>query len=189
MPDLGAVYGEGNWRRSLALGGAVAFLLAGLLAVTAGGAKLLTSFIVGLGVPETPARQIAIATAATLPPVVLGAILATVQPSRRLQIFGLAGVAVALAGVATGLPLGFDDAAVLVGLVYGAGLLLVVASLVQGVLAGHEDAAETSSTAWAPGSTSSMYRSSRSDAMPADGGEAEDGDLTFLLEDESEDDR
>ena len=186
MRDLGSANEEGEWRRLLTLAGAVAALLAGLLAITAGGAKLVTSVLVGTGLPEAPARQIAIATSGTLPPVVLGGAIAYFQPARRLQLFGLAGVAVALTGIAVGLPMGFDTIAPIVGVIYGTGLVLVLGALVQGILDGSASSGSTPTDEWESGTTSGMYRSSRSDAMPADGGEAEDDDLTFLLEDESD---
>lgn len=187
MADLGEVNTGGSWRRYLRLAGALAALLAGLLVLTAGGANLVTGLLVEFGLPLVAARQIAIATVSTLPPVVLGGTLVMTTGNRQARLVGLAGVAIALTGVAVGLPLGFASAAPIVALIYGIGIFLVIGSLLHGYLI--EDQQSSGATAgWRSDSIAGTARGSGSGAMPADGGE-DDSDLTFLLEDEDDHER
>ncbi|MFB6267790.1 MAG: hypothetical protein ABEI31_09035 [Halodesulfurarchaeum sp.] len=186
MPGLGEVTREGDWGRWLKLAGAMGLLLAGLAALTAGSARVATDFLVGLGVPLQAAQRIAIVTAATLPPIVLAGTLAYITHSSAVRLFGLGGVALALGAVAVGLPLGLDRVGTLVALLYGVGLFVVVAALVQGTI---EDAspAGTGRTGTVSSSDLDMgsFGSPGPGTMPADGG-AEDDDLTFLLDDDED---
>lgn len=183
MAELGEVHREGRWRRLVVLALALAALLAGLLALTAGGARLLTSLLEGVGLPGAAARQISIATVSTLPPVILAGTLVMTNGDSRARLVGLVGVAFALTGVAIGLPLGFERAAPVVAAIYGFGLLLVLASLLHGFLTDQPGVGETRTPGWSDTSRSS--RRGVSGATPADGGE-EDDELSFLLESDEE---
>lgn len=173
----------GDWRRLLTVGGGIAVLLAGLLALTAGGARVATSLLVGMGLPTAAAREIAIASVSTLPPVVLGGLVVLTRPRGPNRLVGLAGVAVALAGVAVGLPLGFESALPIVAVIYGTGIFFVLAVLVHGFVAGDRVAEPDSTTGWTREVSAGSNRTGG--PMPADGGD-EDDDLTFLLDDEDE---
>lgn len=179
MAALGDSRG-GDVKRTLGMAGGVGALLAGLLALTAGGANVLTSILVETGVPSTPARQIAVATVSTLPPVVLGGLLVMTKPKGRGRLVGLAGVAVALTGVAVGLPLGFESALPIVAAVYGTGVFFVLAALVHGMATDEQPGRTDTRPGWQRTGSSTLYRSSGNQPMPADGGD-EDDDLTFLL--------
>lgn len=184
MAALGDSRG-GDLKRTLGMAGGIGALLAGLLALTAGGANVLTSLLVETGVPSAPARQIAIATVSTLPPVVLGGLLVMTKPKGRGRLLGLGGVALALTGVAVGLPLGFESAFPIVAAVYGTGVFFVLAALVHGMVRDEHPGPTDTIHGWQRTDASTLYRSSGSQAMPADGGDADD-DLTFLLGDEDD---
>lgn len=185
MAGLGETDRGGERRRLVVLAAGIGVLLAGLLAATAGAARLGTTLLAGTGLPTEAARQIAIATASTLPPIVLGGVLVMTQPKGRGRLMGLGGVAIALTGVAVGLPLGFGAAFPLVGFIYATGIFFVLASLlVETVDAGGLPTAGPSSSLGRE-SGATFYRSTGSQAMPADGGD-EDDDLDFLLETEDE---
>jgi hypothetical protein len=186
MPALGEPDSGGDWRRLLSLAGGVAALLAGLLVLTAGAARLGTTALESWGLPTAAARQIAIATVSTLPPVVLGGLLVMTKPEGTGRLVGLGGVALALTGVAIGLPLGFGSTLPLVALIYATGVFFVLASLLMGLVDG--DGLPGTSPEVGPGSDqgTAMYRSTGSEALPADGG-SEDDDIEFLLDDEDRD--
>jgi hypothetical protein len=182
MAALGDDWG-GDWRRLLTLGGGIAILLAGLLALTVGGARVVTSLLVGMGLPTAAAREIAIASVSTIPPVILGGMVVLTKPRGTSRLVGLAGVAIALTGIAVGLPLGFEAALPLVALLYATGVFFVLAVLVHGLVSEKGEAGTDATSGWSrevsAGSTGTRG------AMPADGGD-EDDDLTFLLDDEDE---
>ncbi|MFB6153497.1 MAG: hypothetical protein ABEJ27_04520 [Halodesulfurarchaeum sp.] len=187
MPGFGEVPRDGDWRGWLKLSGALAFLLAGLAVMTAGSAKVATDFLVGLGVPRQAAQRIAIVSAATLPPIALAGTLAYITRSPTFRLLGLGGVALALGGVAVALPLGLERVGLPVGVIYGLGLFLVVVALVQGTL---EDTRPTETHASAAvgerGSGIGSIGSPGPGTMPADGG-AEEDQLTFLLDEDGDD--
>lgn len=185
MAGLGETNRGGDRRRLLVLAGGIGALLAGLLAVTAGAARLGTTLLAGTGLPTEAARQIAIATASTLPPIVLGGVLIMTQPEGRGRLMGLGGVAIALTGVAIGLPLGFDAAFTLVAFIYATGIFFVLASLLVESVEGSGFPPAGTGAGMGPESGATFYRSSGSHAMPADGGD-EDDDLDFLLQTEDE---
>lgn len=187
MAELGTTGSGLQWRRAVALVFAIAALLAGLLAVTAGGAGALTSLLVGYGLTSAAASQIAIATVSTIPPVILFATLVTTNEDPRGRLVGLAGVAIALTGSAVGITLGFESAVPLVGAIYGGGLLLVLGPLLHGVTGDRSRRSETATSGWTSQSRPSSPVSGGTDVVPADGGEDdEDDDLSFLLEDDEE---
>ena len=183
MADLGAGRGTGSWRRLLLLSAALAALLAGSLAITAGGARLATDLLVSMGLPVIAARQIAIATVSTVPPVILAGTLVMTNQNAQVRLVGLAGVAIALTGIAVGLPLGFESAALLVGAIYVTGLFFVLAAVVHGFL--DSTSGVPSTPGWTRDSTTGS-RGTMGGAMPADGGEDEDDELDFLLEGEDD---
>lgn len=187
MASLGETNRGGDRRRLLILAVGIGALLAGLLAVTAGAARLGTTLLASTGLPTEAARQISIATVSTLPPIVLGGVLVMTQPKGRGRLMGLGGVAIALTGVAIGLPLGFEAALPLVGFVYVTGIFFVLASLLVESVQESGLAAGQRSTGMGPDAGATFYRSSGSEVMPADGGD-EDDDLDFLLETEDEED-
>ncbi len=185
MDSLGETDRGGDRRRLLILTGGIGALLAGLLAVTAGAARLGTTLLAGTGLPTEAARQISIATVSTLPPIVLGGVLVMTQPQGRARLMGLGGVAIALTGVAIGLPLGFEAALPLVGFIYVTGIFFVLASLLVESVQDSGLPAGQRSTAMGPDAGATFYRSSGSEVLPADGGD-EDDDLDFLLETEDD---
>ena len=187
MAGLGETDRGGDRRRLLVLAGGIGALLAGLLAVTAGAARLGTTLLAGTGLPTEAARQISIATVSTLPPIVLGGVLVMTQPQGRGRLMGLGGVAIALTGVAIGLPLGFEAALPLVGFIYATGIFFVLASLLVESVQGSGLPSGPRGTGMGRDAGASFYRSSGSDVMPADGGN-EDDDLDFLLETEDDED-
>lgn len=183
MADLGEVTTDGTWRRHLFLGGALAALLAGLLALTAGSARLATDVLVGMGVPTPAARQIAIATVSTVPPIVLAGALVMTNEVARMRLLGLAGVAIALTGIAVGLPLGFESAFLLVALLYAGGISVLLLAVVHGFVVDPKPGGGDT-TGWSRDATDT-FGLGDSGPMPADGGD-EDDDLTFLLENDEE---
>lgn len=162
------------------LAGGIGPLLAGLLAVTAGAACLGTTLLTGTGLPTEAARQISIATVSTVPPIVLGRVMIMTQPQGRGRLMGLGGVAIALTGVAIGLPLDFEAALPVVGFIYVTGIFFVLASLLVESLEGTLPSAQAG-TRMGRDARASFYRSSGSELLPADGGN-EDDDLDFFLE-------
>lgn len=186
MADLGEVRPGQDRKRLLLLGGALGVLLAGLVVLSAGAARLGTRVLVEFGIPAVAARQIAIAAASTVPPILLAGTLLTSQEHPRVRLVGLVGVAIALTGVAAGLPLNFQTGVWITGGVYGIGLLLVLASVLHGLVVGDDGSATGRTTGWTRDSSATgSVRAPGSGPMPADGGE-EDGELSFLLEDERE---
>lgn len=184
MAGLGETDRGSERRRLLVLAGGIGALLAGLLAVTAGAARLGTTLLAGTGLPTEAARQISIATVSTLPPIVLGGVLIMTQPQGRGRLVGLGGVAIALTGVAIGLPLGFEAALPVVGFIYATGIFFVLASLLVESLGGSLPTGQAGPR-MGRDAGASFYRSSGSEVLPADGGN-EDDDLDFLLETEDD---
>lgn len=180
MADLEAVYPTGNRLRYVL--GIMGVLIAALAILTIGGARLGTEFLRGMGVPGDGARQIAFATMATVPPIFLAGVVVLTTADEKSRLLGLAGIVMALTGIAIGLPFGFPLVGPIVVLFYVGGLLLVLAVIGAGLLrdgTGSADTTETQRDAVLDESIGYVD----TDSMPADGG-ADDSELTFLLDEE-----
>lgn len=175
MDDLTGVSHRGSWRRPLRLAGGLAVLLAGVLVLAAGTAKVGTDLFVGVGMAHPAASNLAFGIAALVPPLVVALVLVSVSAPRRSQRLGAAAIATAAVGVGIGLEFEsvlFDRAA---AFLYAIGFLFALLALADTFVA---DGTRSSSA--------TSYRretGARSRVTPADGG-AEDEDLSFPLDDE-----
>lgn len=180
MADLEAVYPTGNRLRYVL--GIMGVVLAALAVLTIGGARLGTEFLHGMGVPREGARQIALATMATIPPILLAGVVVLTTTDEKSRLLGLGGIVMALTGIAVGLPFGFPLVGPVVILFYGGGLLLVLAVIGAGLLRDGTDSVDTTETERV-GVLDESIGYVDTDSMPADGG-ADDSELTFLLDEE-----
>lgn len=171
--------GRFGWGRLARLGVALGTLVAGVVVFVSGAAKVGADALRATGVSPDFAFVVAGAGAAVLPLVVVGAVLVTVEADRRFWRIALGGglLAVGGIGVAAVSPAPFTNPAV-VGL-YGLGSVLLLVALVGGVLA------VSQSRSGLDRPTVEYTRTGPTDgALPSDGGEEEDDDLEFPLDDE-----
>jgi hypothetical protein len=157
-------------------------LLAILTALTIGGARIGTEILREMGVPADGARQIALASVATIPPIVLAGVVVVITDTDTSRLFGLGGTVLALAGIAIGLPFGFHLVGPIVALFYGGGLLIVLLTIGRGLLH-DEDITGGTSGGTGGGALGESIGYVDSDSTPADGG-VDDSELTFLLDEE-----
>lgn len=167
--------GLGDWWRDLKLGLALATLVAGSIVVASGFANVGAGILQEFGLPSPVATQLGVALAAAIPPTIAVAVLATVGADPRYRGSAILGGGITLGGIGVAMTLSFVHP-VAIGL-YAAGLLVIVASLVRGVLGVTEPDGVDRVTP--------QYSASRVDnrVTPADGGE-DDDDLEFPLDDE-----
>lgn len=170
--------GNNDWRRTARIAIALATLLAGLVVLASGGAKIGADALQAVGLPSAAATTVAAAGAAVVPMAILFVVLVSAGVDRRFLRIGGAGSAIAILGVGVAVksPTPFVDP-LAVG-TYGLGALLAVGALVGGTVAESTPSIRDRST--------SGYRAQQSTRRitPADGGEEDDDDLVFPLEDE-----
>jgi len=174
MDDLTGVPDRGSWRRPLRLAGGLAVLLAGVLVLAAGVAKVGTDLFVGVGMAHPAASNLAFGIAALIPPVVVLFVLVSVSAPVRSQRLSVAAIVAAAVGIGIGLEFEvalFDRAA---AFLYAVGFLFALLALADTFVADRTE----------PRAGSSYRRTTTGNRVtPADGG-ADDDDLSFPLDDE-----
>lgn len=167
-----------DWRRSLRVGVAIATLLAGLVVLSSGAARVGADGLRAIGLPSADATVVAAAGAALVPIAILLVVLLSAGVERRYLRYAGVGGALAVVGVGVAMQSStpFTDP-VAVG-TYALGALLAVGALVGGAV---DDSTPSKAARSTPGYTA---RRSTDRITPADGGEEEDDDLEFLIEDE-----
>ncbi|MGM0398548.1 MAG: hypothetical protein ACQEQY_06090 [Halobacteriota archaeon] len=167
-----------GWRRRARLGAALGTLVAGVVVLASGAAKMGGDALRNGGLAGGMAVEVAAAGAAALPLVIIVAVLATVGAEHRFQRIAVVGGTLVIGGIAVAAtstspltnPVG-------IGL-YGGGVAVLLGALVGGVF----DASASTTGSDRP-NVEYVDRRTTDHAMPSDGGE-EDDDLAFLLDDE-----
>ncbi|UWG49136.1 hypothetical protein HSRCO_2880 [Halanaeroarchaeum sp. HSR-CO] len=167
-----------GWRRRARLGVALGTLVAGVIVLASGAAKMGGEALSDAGFSAGMAIEVAAAGAAALPIVIFVAVLATVDADYRFQRFAVVGGTLTIGGIAVAVtsttPLANP---VSIGL-YGGGVAVLLGALVGGVLDAFASGTGSDRT-----NVDYVDRRPTDHAMPSDGGE-EDDDLEFLLDDE-----
>lgn len=176
----------------LRAGSGVAFLLAGLIVVTVGGAGFLSGLFQNLGTPVGTAQTVGFAIAGLVPPVVLVFVTRTVSADRSVQRTVAAGATLAggsavVAGFVGGPAVPGSPLTTLLAGGYGLGSLLAFGGLLVGISAERSGRGSTGAdVSWQ--ATTTRRSRSQSGVAPADGGST-DSELSFPLDPDGEDDQ
>jgi hypothetical protein len=182
MPDREKMGRSDGRKRLRSVLGILVVILGGLVFLTFGGPRIGIELPRGVGMSGQGVGQILTVTIATVPLIVLAALLVVTTQTRNTRLLGLSGIIFALFGIAIGLPFGFRSVGPVVAVCYGGGLLVVGGAILNGMRRTQNDTRvsyrrEEMST----GGEALEY--SAVEMRPTDGGE-DDSDLSFLLEED-----